>query len=53
MLVLTRRINEVLLISKTIRITILGINRGQVKIGIEAPKEVEIVREEVLNKPPR
>lgn len=50
MLVLSRRIGEALLINKDIVVRILGVNRGQVKIGVEAPKEVEVLREEVLDK---
>lgn len=50
MLVLTRRIGEALLLGKEIRLVILGVNRGQVKIGVEAPKEVVVLREEVLDK---
>jgi len=53
MLVLTRRLGESLLLNKLIRVTILSVNRGQVKIGIEAPKEIEVIREELLNKPAR
>ena len=47
MLVLTRRLGEVLRIGDDITITVLGIKGNQVRIGIEAPIEVEIWREEL------
>lgn len=50
MLILTRRINESILIGDDTRITILGTNGGQVKIGIDAPRDINIVREELLSK---
>jgi carbon storage regulator len=50
MLVLSRKVGEALLLGKEIRLVILGINRGQVKIGIDAPKDVTVLREEVLDK---
>ena len=50
MLVLTRRINERLIIDDDIKVVVLGINGNQVRLGIEAPDEVEIDREEIYNK---
>ena len=50
MLILTRRMDESIFISDNISITVLQINGGQVRIGIEAPKEIPIHREEVLRK---
>ncbi len=50
MLVLTRRIGEGLRIGDNIKITIEKISKGQIKIGIEAPKEVVMCREEVVEK---
>jgi carbon storage regulator len=50
MLVLTRRPNETIVIDGKIRVTILGIKGGQVRIGIEAPPEVVIDREEVAQR---
>lgn len=47
MLILTRRINEVIMINEDIKITILDIDGNQVHIGFEAPKEVSIHREEI------
>jgi len=47
MLVLTRRINESIKIGDDIEITILSVSGEQIKIGIEAPKHIEIHRKEV------
>jgi len=50
LLVLTRRIQETLIIGDDIKITVLGISRGQIRIGIDAPPEVSIHREEIYNR---
>jgi carbon storage regulator len=50
MLILTRKQNETIVIDDDIRITVLSDNHGQVKLGIEAPEEVEIWREEIYEK---
>ncbi|MFD1779988.1 carbon storage regulator CsrA [Fredinandcohnia salidurans] len=47
MLVLTRKINESIKIGDDIEITILSVSGEQIKIGIEAPKHIEIHRKEV------
>ncbi|MBS2771207.1 carbon storage regulator CsrA [Anoxybacteroides rupiense] len=47
MLVLTRKLKEAIQIGDDIEITILSINGDQVKLGISAPKQVEIHRKEV------
>ncbi len=47
MLVLTRKQNESIIINDDIEIQILGIDGDQIKIGIQAPKSVEIHRKEV------
>lgn len=47
MLVLSRRASEGIIIGNNIKIKILDIEDGKVKIGIEAPKDVEIYREEI------
>lgn len=47
MLILTRKLNESIIIDKNTKITIHGMGRGQVKLGIEAPKEVVVDREEI------
>jgi carbon storage regulator len=50
MLVLSRKKNEAIYIGKDVKIVVLSVNNGVVKLGFEAPKEVNIVREELLNK---
>ena len=48
MLILTRRLGESLIIGKDVKITVEKINKSQVKIGIDAPKDVIICRKEVV-----
>ncbi len=50
MLILTRKIGESLIISDNITITILGVKGTQVRIGVNAPKEVSVHREEIYKK---
>lgn len=50
MLVLTRKKNEAICIGADIEITILEIQGDQIKLGINAPNEIEIFRKEVLDK---
>ncbi len=47
MLVLSRKINQSIMIGDGIRIVVVGVDRDQVKIGIEAPREVPVHRSEV------
>jgi carbon storage regulator len=47
LLVLTRRVEEVLMIGDDIRVTVLGIKGNQVRIGIEAPRAMAVDREEI------
>jgi carbon storage regulator len=47
MLVLSRRYDETLIIGDNIKITVLGISGNQVRLGVAAPKEVSVHREEV------
>lgn len=49
MLVLSRKATEVIRIGETIRITVVRIGPNSVRIGIEAPEDVNIVREELLD----
>ncbi len=46
-LVLSRKVNESLIIDGDIKVTILAINRGQVRLACEAPEDVTIDREEI------
>jgi carbon storage regulator len=50
MLVLTRKSGEVITIGDDVRITVIGIEGSQVKIGIDAPKEVKVHRAEILER---
>ena len=47
MLVLTRKIGETVIIGDNVTVTVLGIQGGQIKFGINAPKEVSVHREEI------
>ena len=50
MLVLSRRVDESLLIDKDIKITVLDIKGGQVRLGITAPQPIKVHREEVFDR---
>lgn len=50
MLVLTRKVNEEIKLGAEITIKILSISENQIKIGIDAPKDVQIYRNEVFEK---
>ena len=53
MLVLTRKINEEILVGSTIRVVVLKVNGGSVKLGLSAPREVAIYRKEMHNREPQ
>lgn len=50
MLILTRKTNETLTVGNDVTVTILGVKGNQVRIGVNAPKEVPVHREEVYNR---
>jgi carbon storage regulator len=50
MLILTRRVGETVMIGKDVTVTVVGVNGQQVRLGINAPKEVPVHREEVYDR---
>lgn len=50
MLILTRRVGETIKIGNNVAVTVLGVKGNQVRIGIEAPKDVAVHREEIYRR---
>ena len=50
MLILTRRVGETIMIGSDITVTVLGVKGNQVRLGINAPKNVAVHREEVFER---
>ncbi|MGD9841643.1 MAG: carbon storage regulator CsrA [Steroidobacteraceae bacterium] len=50
MLILTRRVGESIMIGEEVVVTVLGVKGNQVRVGVNAPKEVSVHREEIYER---
>ena len=50
MLILTRRVGEALMVGDETKIVVLGVKGSQIRLGINAPKDIEVHREEIFDK---
>ena len=50
MLILTRRVGETVVIGNNVTVTVLGVKGNQVRLGVKAPKDVSVHREEIFER---
>ena len=50
MLILTRQVGEDIVIGEAVTVSVLGIKQGQVRLGIQAPKQIKVLRGELLDR---
>ena len=50
MLILTRKIGESIMVGDNVTVKVLGVRSGQVKIGVDAPKDLPVHREEIFER---